>query len=102
MRWNNFDRPPRSKDHGLNLHSTKWGLGLREDKSEDLNWLNNMPVVKKNDAFYVLNQERFLRRDSCPCTEEASTTSAPLDWKSSETPRWRTLRPGTWAEAPGG
>ena len=51
MRWNNFDRPPRSKDHGLNLHSTKWGLGLREDKSDDLNWLNNMPVVKENMDF---------------------------------------------------
>ena len=46
MRWNSFDRPPRSKDHGLNLHSTKWGLGLREDQADDFTWLNNMPVVK--------------------------------------------------------
>ena len=50
MRWHGFDRPQRSKDHGLNLHSglhsTKWGLEMNEDRAEDLTWLNNMPMVK--------------------------------------------------------
>ena len=74
MRWNSFDRPPRSKDHGLNLHSTKWGLGLKEDKADDLTWLNDMPVVTLNEGFSSQYQKTFLRRDSFLCTEEASMT----------------------------
>ena len=74
MRWNSFDRPPRSKDHGLNLHSTKWGLGLKEDKANDLTWLNDMPVVTLKDVFSFQYQKIFFRRDSFLCTEEASMT----------------------------
>ena len=75
MRWNSFDRPPRSKDHGLNLHSTKWGLGLKEDKADDLTWLNDMPVVTLKDDFSAqLISEDIFRRDSFLSTEEASMT----------------------------